>query len=109
MTDTLNDPEHMAERKYREEEVKEIFDLAASAGDVGLPPVSDDRGLTLAELQEVGLEVGMEPGRIAEAALAVDHAIGTAKKAGVDEFPDANSDKNSGADRDRTKESIECV
>ncbi len=60
------------ERKYREEEVREIFDLAASRNEVGRPAVSDEGGLTLAELQEVGLEVGMEPRRIAEAALAVD-------------------------------------
>lgn len=60
------------ERKYRDEEVNEIFDLAASRDEVGRPAVSDEGGLTLAELQEVGLEVGLEPGRIAEAASAVD-------------------------------------
>ncbi len=60
------------ERKYRDEEVKEIFDLAVGTDDVGRPAVSDESGLTLAELQEVGLEVGMDPGRIAEAAFAVD-------------------------------------
>jgi len=63
----------MAEgRKYGEEEVKEIFDLAVSSDEVGRPSVSDEGGLTLAELQEVGLEVGVEPRRIAEAALALD-------------------------------------
>ncbi len=60
------------ERKYRDEEVKEIFDLAVGTDDVGRPAVSDGGGLTLAELQEVGLEVGMDPGRIAEAAFAFD-------------------------------------
>ena len=60
------------ERKYREEEVKEIFDLAVTRDDVGRPTVSDEGGLTLAELQEIGLEVGVEPRRIAEAALALD-------------------------------------
>jgi len=60
------------ERKYREDEVKEIFDFAVSRDDVGRPAISDEGGLTLAELQEVGLEVGLEPGRIAEAALALD-------------------------------------
>lgn len=60
------------ERKYREEEVKEIFDLAASRAELGRPPVPDEGGLTLTELQEVGLEVGMEPRRIAEAVLALD-------------------------------------
>jgi len=70
---TFLDPEHMAdERKYRDEEVKEIFDLAIARDDIGLPAVSETGGLTLAELQEVGLEVGVEPTRIAEAALILD-------------------------------------
>ena len=74
---TLVDPEQMAdELKYREEEVGEIFDLAASRHEVGRPSSSDEGGLTLAELQEVGLEVGIEPSRIAEAALAVDKRRG---------------------------------
>ncbi len=60
------------ERKYREEEVKKIFDLAASSDEFGRPSVSDEGGLTLTELQEVALEVGMEPRRIAEAALALE-------------------------------------
>jgi len=60
------------ERKYREEEVKEIFDLAVSRDEVERLVVPDEDGLTLAEIQEVGLEVGMEPKRIAEAALALD-------------------------------------
>jgi len=60
------------QRKYRDEEVKEIFDLAVTRDDAGRPTVSDEGGLTLAELQEVGLEVGVEPRRIAEAALALD-------------------------------------
>lgn len=59
------------ERRYQAEEVREILDLAANS-EVGLPAVSDEGGLTLSELQEVGLEVGMEPGRIAEAAFALD-------------------------------------
>ncbi|MFV1987890.1 MAG: hypothetical protein ACC682_11465 [Gemmatimonadota bacterium] len=61
------------ERKYREEEAREIFGLAVSEDEVGRLTVSDedDGGLTLAELQEVGLEVGVEPGRIAEAARAI--------------------------------------
>lgn len=67
------DPEPMAhERKYREEEVKEIFDLAVRRDEGERPVPSDEGGLTLAELQEVGLEVGMEPSRIAEAARALD-------------------------------------
>lgn len=60
------------ERKYREEEVKEIFDLAASMDEAGRPAESEEGGLTLAELQEVGLEVGVDPDQIAKAALALD-------------------------------------
>ena len=60
------------ERRYREEEVKEIFDLASSTDEAGRPAVFDESGLTLAELQEVGLEVGVEPSRIADAALTLD-------------------------------------
>ena len=60
------------ERKYQDEEVKEILGLAANRAEVGRPAVSDEGGLTLSELQGVGLEVGMDPGRIAEAALVLD-------------------------------------
>ena len=60
------------ERKYRHDEVREIFELASSTHEVGRPAAFDESGLTLAELQEVGREVGMEPSRIAEAALTLD-------------------------------------
>ena len=60
------------ERKYQEDEVSEIFALAASAGDADLPPLAHQQGLTLDELQEVGREVGLAPERIAEAAAAID-------------------------------------
>jgi len=59
------------DRKYGKEEVNEIFDLAFSSREPGRLPSADEGGLTLAELQEAGREVGVEPGRIAEAALAV--------------------------------------
>jgi len=59
-------------RKYRDDEIKEIFELATSGAAAGRSAVSDQAGLTLAELQEVGLEVGVEPGRIAAAALALE-------------------------------------
>jgi hypothetical protein len=60
------------ERRYQDGEVKEILSLAANRAEVVQPAVSDEGGLTLSELQEVGLEVGMDRGRIAEAAFAVD-------------------------------------
>jgi hypothetical protein len=69
---TLTNPEMTNERRYRDEEVKEILGLAANRAEDGQPAFSNEGGLTLSELQEVGLEVGMDPGRIADAAFAVD-------------------------------------
>jgi len=60
------------ERRYQDGEIQEILSLAANSAEVVRPAVSDEGGLTLSELQDVGLEVGMDPGRIAEAAFAVD-------------------------------------
>jgi hypothetical protein len=61
------------ERRYGEDEVSEIFEATAAArpssGSAHPAPV---RGLTLAELQEIGMEVGVAPGRIADAAAKVD-------------------------------------
>ena len=60
------------ERKYQEEEIKEILGLAVRSEQVGPLSIPDERGLTLAEIQDVGREVGVEPGRIARAALALE-------------------------------------
>ena len=60
------------ERKYREDEVSEIFARASSAGSASLPVPADQEGLTLGELQAVGREVGLAPERVAEAAAALD-------------------------------------
>jgi hypothetical protein len=56
------------ERRYQDDEIRRIFDLAVSDDDAARPVVSVETGLTLSELQEVGLEVGIEPERIAGAA-----------------------------------------
>ena len=64
------------ERKYHDDEVERIFELASNTAETGRPVLSGDAGLTLAEIQDVGREVGMEPGRIAEAALAIDSRAG---------------------------------
>lgn len=62
------------ERRYGEEEVRKVFAHAAEAAEeerASLPsPV--DGGLTLAELQAVGLEVGLSPERVAAAAAELD-------------------------------------
>jgi hypothetical protein len=60
------------ERRYLDKEVQEIFDLAVARDDVDRPSVSEEDGLSLAEIQEVGLEVGVDPNRIAEAARVLD-------------------------------------
>lgn len=60
------------ERKYGEDEVGEIFALATTAGEASPPALSDQDGLTLGELQEVGREVGLAPERVAEAAATLD-------------------------------------
>lgn len=62
-----------AERRYGENEVSEIFEAAAAAPpSKGSGRPSSARGLTLAELQEIGMEVGVAPDRIADAASKVD-------------------------------------
>jgi hypothetical protein len=61
------------ERRYGEDEVSAIFEAAAAArpsSDSAHPPPV--RGLTLAELQEIGTEAGVAPDRIADAAAKVD-------------------------------------
>jgi hypothetical protein len=64
------------ERRYRDAEVKEIFDRASRSGGVERSDPTAESGLTLAELQDVGREVGLEPARIAEAASALERKGG---------------------------------
>jgi hypothetical protein len=60
------------ERRYRDDEVARIFEAASEAavsrGDAPLADAPPTEGLTLAELQAIGREVGIAPERIAEAA-----------------------------------------
>ena len=55
------------ERRYRDDEVAQIFETA-SAPAASRAESSAGQGLTLAELQAIGAEVGIAPERIAEAA-----------------------------------------
>ena len=59
------------ERRYQDDEVAAIFEAASTPS-----AASDDarpaNGLTLAELQAIGREVGIAPERIAQAAAALD-------------------------------------
>lgn len=60
------------ERHFNEEEIAEILERATSnEPSHRTNPATGGTGLTLTELQEIGSEVGIAPGRIAEAAHAV--------------------------------------
>lgn len=58
----------MTERRYGDDEVREIFSLATTGGsrDRSLPTEPD--GLTLDEMQRIGQEAGIDPMRVAQAA-----------------------------------------
>lgn len=60
----------MDEPRYHEDEVAEIFERAASASE-GRTLTRRD-GLTLAEIQAIGREAGLDAGAIAEAAAALE-------------------------------------
>ena len=62
----------MTERRYEEDEVREIFSLATTgdARDPSLP--AEAGGLTLDELQRIAEQVGIEPARVAHAAARLD-------------------------------------
>src|SRR5262249_51313860 len=62
----------MSERRYGDEEVREIFTLATTGGmrDGSLPV--DSSGMTLDELQRIGEEAGIEPARGPQAAATLE-------------------------------------
>ena len=62
----------MDERRYEEAEIAEIFQAAASPRATEGRAVAPANGLSLAELQAIGDEVGIAPERIAEAAAALE-------------------------------------
>src|SRR5688572_13988748 len=59
------------ERRYQDDEVAAIFE-AASAPAVSRGDTASAQGMTLAELQAIGSEVGIPPERIAEAASSLE-------------------------------------
>lgn len=67
----------MTERRYDDEEVREILGHATRSTPEGAGPLDDaPKGLTLPELQEIGAEAGIPPARIAAAARELDgHAL----------------------------------
>lgn len=70
----------MPGRRYDEEETRRIFDEASRAPALpgGASDVRAPEGFTLAELQEIGVEAGLDPDRIARAARRLDVDAGTA-------------------------------
>jgi hypothetical protein len=62
----------MTERRYEDEEVREIFSLATTGSTRERPLPAESGGMTLDELQRIGEEAGIEPGRVAQAAARLD-------------------------------------
>lgn len=67
------------ERRYRDDEVAQIFE-AASAPVSSRSELAPAQGLTLAELQSIGREVGIAPERIAQAAASLAYAAAPAER-----------------------------
>ena len=64
----------MNERRYSDDEVAEIFRMAATAQPTRETAPAQRDGLTLNELQAIGREVGVEPERIAAAAQSLQRS-----------------------------------
>src|SRR6266576_1071834 len=71
----------MADRRYNDKEIAAIF-RAAAEQEPQSPQreVARDEGLTLAELQAIGGEVGISSDAVAQAARAVDVRVGAASR-----------------------------
>ncbi len=61
----------MAQRRFDESEVAAIFEQATKSLPAGATDASVSEGMTLAELQEIGREIGIPAGRIALAAQSI--------------------------------------
>src|SRR6266478_1413997 len=71
----------MAERRYNDKEIAAIFRAAAEQEPQNPQrEVARDEGLTLAELQAIGGEVGISSAAVAQAARAVDVRFGAASR-----------------------------
>jgi len=62
----------MSERRYTDDETAAIFRAAAEQNQLPRGQAPNEGGLTLAELQEIGGEVGISPDAVASAATALD-------------------------------------
>lgn len=70
----------MEERRFDDDEVAEIFRQAATPGSPELPAEGSSVGMTLAELQDIGREIGVLPERIAAAAVAIGRSGGAERR-----------------------------
>lgn len=70
----------MTERRYNEAEVAAIFERATEAPPSGAQLIAANDGMTLAQLQEIGAEVGIAADLIALAATAVDKPAPVAQR-----------------------------
>jgi hypothetical protein len=61
------------ERRYSEEDAAAIFQRAAEAQQGRRPQLQASEGMTLAELKEIGREVGIPPELVADAARSIDN------------------------------------
>jgi hypothetical protein len=64
----------MTDRRYSEEEVAAIFERAAETQQTARRQLSPGEGMTLADLQAIGSEVGIPPELVAQAARSIDRA-----------------------------------
>ncbi len=64
----------MTDRRFSEEEAKAIFQRAADAQQSGRHGLSPSEGMTLAELQSIGTDVGIPPELVAQAARSLQPA-----------------------------------
>lgn len=62
----------MADRRFDEAEVAEIFERATEAQRTGHHRLPSGEGMTLSELQAIGREVGISPEQLAQAARAIE-------------------------------------
>jgi hypothetical protein len=70
----------MSERRYTEDEVTAIFERATEARPEGRRRLASAEGMTLADLQEIGREVGIEPEAVARAAASLDRSERPARR-----------------------------
>jgi hypothetical protein len=70
----------MTDRRYSEEEVAAIFERAAEAQQTARRQLPPGEGMSLADLQAIGREVGIPPELVAQAARSIDRVEASASR-----------------------------